>query len=366
MRAAVRSSLIAATRVAIAIGLVACRRVDDEPRVVATTRTGDTEPSRPTTAMVTTMVVPDFAPVAKRLGPSVVTVISTVREKDSGARNKVVRGVGSGMLVGERRQVLTNEHVVASAKHVEVELAGGERLVARVVHADDMLDLALLELDDALPESATAAVLSDRAPTPGEWVMAVGQPFGLGHTVTVGVVGGLGRDHDDLGRPEGLRDDGIWSFIQTDASINTGNSGGPLVDADGRVVGITTAVRLDGQGLAFAIPAAMVRRFLDDVWAHGRVRHTRIGIKAENAEAGVLPGHGSLVRVTAVDASGPAADAGIVVGDFVIAIDGAPVRRVSDVAYLAQLAGVGARVTVRIRRDGAEPQDVLLVPADAG
>jgi S1-C subfamily serine protease len=269
------------------------------------------------------------------------------------------------MVVSANGQVLTNEHVVASAKHVEVELAGGERLTARVLHADDMLDLALLELD-GVPEGVTPVAISEHAPTPGEWVMAVGQPFGLGHTVTVGVIGGLGRDHDDLGRPEGLRADGIWSFIQTDASINTGNSGGPLVDADGHVVGITTAVRLDGQGLAFAIPAAMVRRFLDDVWTFGRVRHTRLGIKAENAEAGVLPGRGSLVRVTAVDASGPAAHAGIEVGDLVIAIDGHVVRRVSDVAYLAQLAGVGARLNMTIRRDGGTAQELLVIPADGG
>lgn len=353
---------------AIAIAIFACRRVDDEPQPRPIAKVHEDPPDERATTRTpapTTMVVPDFAPVASRVGPSVVTVISTVRERESSTRNKVVRGVGSGVFVGTRGQVLTNEHVVSSAKRVEVELAGGERIAAKVVHADDMLDLALLELD-AAPPQIDAVVLSDRAAAPGEWVMAVGQPFGLGHTVTVGVIGGLGRDHDDLGRPEGLREDGIWSFIQTDASINTGNSGGPLVDAAGNVVGITTAVRLDGQGLAFAIPAAMVRRFLDDVWEHGRVRHTRLGIKAENAEAGVLPGRGSLVRVTAVDAEGPAADAGIVPGDFVIAIDGTAVRRVSDVAYLAQLAGVGAKITMRIRRDGAEPQDVLLVPSEAG
>jgi S1-C subfamily serine protease len=348
---------------AIALVACACRRVDDEPAQPRDHAAVVKEDPRPTTAV--TMVVPDFAPVAAKLGPSVVTVISTVRERDVGTRNKVVRGVGSGVFVGDAGQVLTNEHVVASAKRVEVELAGGERLAARVVHADDMLDLALLELDGSKPE-VVPVVISERAPTPGEWVMAVGQPFGLGHTVTVGVVGGLGRDHDDLGRPEGLREDGIWSFIQTDASINTGNSGGPLVDASGQVVGITTAVRLDGQGLAFAIPAAMVRRFLADVWAYGRVRHTRLGIKAENAEAGVLPGRGSLVRVTSVDPEGPAAAAGIEPGDFVIAIDGTAVRRVSDVAYHAQLAGVGARVTMRIRRDGDAPHDVLLVPTEAG
>src|SRR5690606_31602761 len=208
--------------------------------------------------------------------------------------------------------------------------------------------------------------LAEKDPRAGQFVMAVGQPFGLGHTVTVGVVSGLGRDYVDVGRPQGLDPDGIWSFIQTDASINIGNSGGPLVDADGKVVGITTAVRADGQGLAFAIPSIMARRFLDEVWTHGRVRHARLGIKAENAAAGELPGRGSAVRVTEVDATGPGAKAELQPGDFILAIDDTPVNRVSDVAYLTQLRGVGARMTLTVRRGDAEPEDVLVIPAMGG
>jgi len=346
-----------------------CRRVGDEapPSGDARVRTAAGEPVEGvrTAASHSTIVVPDFAAVASRVGPAVVTVIATVREPEGDTKSKVVRGVGSGMIVDAAAgQVLTNEHVVASASRVEVELADRERVTAQVVFADDMLDLALLQLVRT-PSELQAVVFADRAPRPGEWVMAVGQPFGLGHTVTVGVISGLRRDHDDLGRPEGLRPDGIWSFIQTDASINVGNSGGPLVDVDGRVVGITTAVRRDGQGLAFAVPGEMALRFLDEVRTHGRVRRARLGISAENVLEHELPGDGEIVRVTKVDNDGPASRAGITVGDIVLAIDGEPVRRVSDVAYITQLHGAGARMAMTIQR-GSEPAVDVLVIAEAG
>ncbi len=351
---------------AIAVGLAApggCRRVDDDvpsdgpPEA----RVATPQPVAPVRA-TTTFVVPDFAEVASRVAPSVVTVVAEVPRREGSGRS--VRGVGSGMIVSANGQVLTNAHVIAKAAAIEVELASGERLAATVVFADDLLDLALLELA-AAPTGVLPVEFSERAPVPGAWVMAVGQPFGLGHTVTVGVVGGLGRDHDDLGRPDGLREDGIWNFIQTDASINIGNSGGPLVDADGRVVGITTAVRSDGQGLAFAVPAEMARRFLEEVWTFGRVRHARLGMNAHNAEAGVLAGRGGVVQLTAVDDAGPAANAGLVTGDIVLAIDGTPVRRVSDVAYRTQLRGVGARLTFTIARAGGAAAEAVVIPAEA-
>jgi S1-C subfamily serine protease len=264
-------------------------------------------------------------------------------------------------VVSTRGQVLTNEHVVAQATAVEVELASLDRIPAKVVYADPLLDLALLDLE-TVPSDLTPVEFSEREPVAGQWVMAVGQPFGLGHTVTVGVISGLARDYVDLGRPPGLREDGMWSFIQTDASINIGNSGGPLVDADGLVVGITTAVRADGQGLAFAIPSAMGRRFLEEVWTYGRVRHPRLGIKADNA-TGELVGRSMVVRVTEVDPTGPGAKAQLAVGDLILAIDEAPVTRVSDVAYLTQLRGVGAKLRLTVKRPEEPVLQVVVIPA---
>ncbi|MCA9704479.1 MAG: trypsin-like peptidase domain-containing protein [Myxococcales bacterium] len=350
---------------ALAAGLtLGCRRVDEPrpaPHDVVPRVEPPAPPERPSSGGKT-IVVPDFARVATELSPSVVTVISTVPSRGNQGEQKTLRGVGSGMLVSALGQVLTNEHVVADATKIQVELSTRELLDARRIYADPLLDLALLELRGA--EVPLAPVqFSDREPTPGEWVMAVGQPFGLGHTVTVGVISGLRRDHDDLGRPPGLDPAGIWSFIQTDASINIGNSGGPLVDADGKVVGIATAVRSDGQGLAFAIPAPMARRFLEEVWTHGRVRHARLGIDAENALDGALPGRGSAVRVTKVDDKGPGAKAGLAEGDFILAINERPVSRVSDVAYLTQLYGVGSQLTIRRKRGTLPADNVLLISA---
>lgn len=340
----------------------ACRRIEDGRPASQQIPTKTMErPSDLEVVQPTTMVVPDFARVAQVLGPSVVTVVATV-PRPGGRKSKALRGLGSGVVV-KHKYILTNEHVVASATRVDVELSNGTRIPAEVAVAEPLVDLALLELQDGL-DSLEPITWADEDPSPGQWVMAMGQPFGLGHTVTVGVVSGLGRDHDDLGRPAGLDPDGFWSFIQTDASINIGNSGGPLVDASGHVVGITTAVRNDGQGLAFAIPSTMAQRFVEEAIEHGRVRLARLGIKAENEANPQVTGRASAVRVTEVEDGSPGARAGLQPGDLLLSIDGTDVTRVSEVAYLTQLQGVGAQLDVTIARNGEQTQ-VLLVPGEA-
>lgn len=355
--------IVLGTLLGVALALPGCRRIEEAPPLprgpspVATPP--EVEPP-PEGRESHTVVVPDFGHVAAAVSPAVVTVTFAVPGRAT-SPNKVVRGLGSGMVVSNRGQILTNAHVTAEAQNIFVELSTRDRVPARVVFADPMLDLALLELE-SVPEGLVPVTFAQTEPRPGEWVMAVGQPMGLGHTVTVGVVSGLGRDHRDIGRPPQLDKNGIWSFIQTDASINVGNSGGPLVNTDGEVVGITTAVRSDGQGLAFAIPAPMARRFLEEVWTYGRVRHARLGIAAENAY-GALEGRGSVVRITKVEEPGPGADASLLVGDLLLAIDDHPITRVSEVAYLTQLAGVGSRVTVTIKRGERAPEQIVLVPS---
>jgi S1-C subfamily serine protease len=349
--------------------VVSCRRVDDAPPR-STSRASapepeDTEGSPPPSGGggPRTIVVPDFAKTASTLRPSVVTVISTVPKSD-GDGSKVVKGLGSGMIVSYSGEVLTNEHVVASATRVDVELSSLERIPAEVAVAEPKLDLALLKLEHA-PKDLQPVSFADRRPDPGQWVMAVGQPFGLGHTVTVGVVSGLDRDHDDLGRPAGLDPNGLWSFIQTDASINVGNSGGPLVDASGVVIGMTTAVRSDGQGLAFAIPSPMAKAFLNEARTYRRVRMARLGINADNISAAEMPGRGFVVRVTRVDEGGPGFKAGLKVGDYILRVGTTDVVRVSQVAYLAQLAGVGSRLSLTIKRADAPTQEVIIIPDEA-
>lgn len=269
------------------------------------------------------------------------------------------------MIVTRSGEVLTNQHVIANALSIEVELANGRRYPARVLVATERLDLALLQIEGTAIDLPSVQ-LSTKPPQPGAWVMAMGQPFGLGDTVTVGVISGLKRDYDDLGRPEGLHAEGMWSFIQTDASINIGNSGGPLVDQYGEVVGITTAVRNDGQGLAFATPAAMLSAFLADAHRYGRVRFVRLGIKADHADFQTDDHHQTGVRITAIDPDGPAAQTDLRVGDIIVRVDGTRVSRVSDVAYLAQLSGVEHPLRLDIHRDGvAEALTVTLTPIEA-
>lgn len=354
----------------VVVHALGCRPVEDAPRRglppmqrVTPRKAKPTDETSEDVHGSTTVVIPSFAKITEKLSPSIVTVVSTVEKGSDATIPSTVRGLGSGMVVSAGGQILTNQHVIAEASSVEVELSTHERMSAKVLVADSMLDLALLEITDP-PRQLEPVEFLDRDPVPGEWVMAVGQPLGLGHTVTVGVISGLHRDFGDLGRPSGLRADGIWSFIQTDASINIGNSGGPLVDADGKVVGITTAVRNDAQGLAFAVPSAMARRFLEEVWTYGRVRHARLGIRGENVGPRVFPGRGSSVRITHVEPGGPGDKAGLRKGDFILAIDDIPVARVSDVAYLSQLLGVGSRIPITIKTADRPVSQVLIIPSE--
>lgn len=331
---------------------VGCQAIDEPARKEQSPPPVSSAPAEPLAVSrelpLTTVSLPDFSTVAEAVGPSVVAVISKIGDDEEGPR-----GIGSGMIISSRGEILTNEHVVANAREILVQLPDHSQVVAEVVAEDPLVDLALLQLRGEIA-GLQPVEFRTRDPKPGEWIMAVGQPFGLGDTVTVGVVSGLGRDYGDVGRPPRLDPDGIWSFIQTDAAINIGNSGGPLVDLEGKVLGITTAVRQDGQGLAFAIPAAMAVTFIDEVRTHQRLRHTRLGITAKDAldEEGLA----SVVRVTEVDEDGPGASAGLQVGDLLLKLDGQRITKVSDVVYLTQLAGVGTKIPLEIRRKPAPPK----------
>lgn len=347
--------------------LVACRPIEEGEGVAPAVRraapAAAPTPTRYEAPAAATATYPDFVSVAERLRPSVVSVVSTHERAEADTNGRVLRGIGSGMLVSTSGHVLTNQHVIAGAAKVDIELTNRSRVRARVLASDDLLDLALLELESPVA-GLEPVVFRDRPAAPGEWVMTMGQPYGLGHTVTVGVVSGLGRDHTDLGRPPGLRPDGFWSFIQTDASVNIGNSGGPLVDLTGQVLGLNTAVRSDGEGLAFAIPAAIARRFLEEVWTYGRVRHARLGLTVNDVGPDVFPGRLSAVRVTAVEAGGPGARAGLKPNDIILAIDDQSIARGSELAYHAQLRGVGAQIDLLVQR-GAEPRRHRVIPSEA-
>ena len=249
--------------------------------------------------------------------------------------------------------IVTNHHVVDRADEIVVGLTDGRNLPARLVGVDPQVDLAVLQVEG---EDLTALEFADSAALRvGDFVVAVGNPFGLDQTVTSGIVSALGRS--------GLGIEGYEDFIQTDASINPGNSGGALVDLSGRLVGINTAIvspsRYGGSvGLGFAIPSNMVAAIMEQLVAHGEVRRGRIGltVQALDAELAAALGVDAADGVVVVDVEpGSAADAaGVEPGDIVTAMADREVRRVSDYHGQSALVMAGDTVTLRVARDGAE------------
>jgi S1-C subfamily serine protease len=227
-----------------------------------------------------------------------------------------VTSLGSGVIVSPDGYVLTNNHVVERGARFRVGFPDGRELVAKVVGTDPSSDLAVLKLEGHglpfVPMGRSEDLLI------GETVIAIGNPFGLSHTVTTGVVSAVHRNF-----PAGDRT--MFDFIQTDASINPGNSGGPLLDIEGRLIGINTAILGErNAGIGFAIPIDRARRVAEDLIAHGEVREGYLGISVEDlpAREGAPPGATGGVRVTGVDPGSPAERAGVRRGDVVEAVDG--------------------------------------------
>ena len=282
--------------------------------------------------------------VVERVGPSVVRI--DIRRRD---RNGPPEGSGSGVLVSPDGLILTNSHVVHGSKRVDVATLDGRRLVARVLSDDPDTDLALARVEDAttLPH----ATLGDsKKLRPGQIASAIGNPLGFDATVTAGVVSALGRSlRSQSGR---LIDD----VIQTDAALNPGNSGGPLVSSHGEVIGINTAIIRGAQGLCFAVSSNTANFVLGEILRHGRVRRAYIGVGASTT---VLPRRVALrlglqqatgALITAIENEGPAAEAGLMTGDFVLSIDGQPVTGADDLVRLLGGNAIGRTVSVEVLR----------------
>jgi S1-C subfamily serine protease len=260
-------------------------------------------------------------------------------------------GAGSAVLVSSAGLALTNSHVVHGATAVEMELGEGAAELADVVGDDPFTDLALLRLTRAHAYPALALGDSNDLRV-GALVLAVGAPFGLARTVTMGIVGALGRT---LLGPRGRSIEGV---IQTDAQLNPGNSGGPLLDVGGRVVGINAAMHPGGAGLCFAVPANTARFVMDEIAVHGRVRRGYLGLSAEEV---VLPRalverHGlasaRAVVVRSAEPGSPADAAGIAAGDVLVRLAGRPIATVSDLQRLLVGEVIGRSLTVDLLRTG--------------
>jgi serine protease Do len=320
-----------------------------------------------------------FAPVVKRVLPAVVNISSTKVIKTSGQMNPQMdpmfrqffgddspfgggrqsaprsqreQGLGSGVIVSPEGYILTNNHVVDGANDVRVTLSDKREFKARVVGTDAKTDIAVLKIDaDSLP---SLVIGNSNNLEVGDYVLAIGNPFGLGGTVTMGIVSATGRSNLGIEQYE--------DFIQTDAPINPGNSGGALVNDRGELVGINTAILANGsegnQGIGFAVPLSVARNVMDQILHNGKVVRAYLGVMSQQVTPAIAKAFhddkvsGALVSSVAPDS--PAAHAGIEKGDIILAVDGQPVADSAQLAMHISLMQPGTDVTVKVLRDGSE------------
>ena len=257
------------------------------------------------------------------------------------------RALGSGFIIDAQGHVVTNAHVIDGADEVKVKLADDREFTAKVKGKDTRLDIAILELQGA-KDLPVASLGSSQEMRIGDYVVAIGNPFGLGDTVTMGIVSAKSRDLH-----AGPYDD----FIQTDASINPGNSGGPLFNLRGQVIGINTAINPNGKGIGFAIPSDALRGVLSQLVSTGHVERGRLGVLIQPVDAplakalGLDRPKGALVGD--VETMGPAGKVGIRPGDVVVSVDGEEVPHAQDLPRLVARHAPGATVRVGVVRDRA-------------
>ena len=336
-----------------------------------------------------TAAAPDFAQIAERYGPAVVNIsVSGIRKASAdegdeaaatqqrgvpdmdpsdpffeffkrfqgpngfggpqGQRDMPVRGQGSGFIVSADGTILTNAHVVRDAKDVTVKLTDRREFQAKVLGSDPKTDVAVLKIDAKnLP---TVPLGNARELKVGEWVLAIGSPFGFENSVTAGVVSAKGRS---------LPEDSFVPFIQTDVAVNPGNSGGPLFNARGEVVGINSQIfsRTGGyQGLSFAIPIELASRIKDQIVATGKASHARLGVAVQEVNQTLADSfkldkpEGALV--SNVDAGGPADKAGLKTGDVIRKVNGQPIIASGDLPALIGQSTPGEKVTLEVWRQG--------------
>ena len=294
----------------------------------------------------------ELSEVARRAMPAVASITTT--QPSAGGQSDEQTGLGSGFVIHSSGYILTSAHVIDGAKEIRVNLLTPDGFTdeyeATVVGEDKQTDFALLKI----PARRKLPVLSlgksgdvDIA----DWVVVIGNPFGLGHSVSVGVVSFKGRT--DV-TPSGL--EGFFDYIQTDAAINPGNSGGPVLDLRGDVVAIANAVNVSGQGIGFAVPIDVAKSVIPHLIREGRVRRGWVGISIQDltpetaAELRSRSGHG--VLVSEVVDKGPGARAGLRVGDVITHVDGVEIHRAHTLRWRVSNKGAGRHVRLKVERNG--------------
>lgn len=304
---------------------------------------------------------PSFADLAEKLTPSVVNISSfSQSETENGEGNTPLsESLGSGFIIDGNGYIITNNHVVDKAESISVTLSDNTKTEARVIGKDPKTDLALIKIETKRPLNAVKFGDSDKIRV-GDWVLAIGNPFGLGSSVTAGIVSAKSRDIES-----GPYD----SFIQTDASINQGNSGGPMFNLQGEVIGISSAIFSTtgaSQGVGFAIPANLAGWVISQLKEHGEVKRGWIGIKIqpntpEIADSlGISANQG--VVVSGVTEQGPAQKAGLQAGDIVLSFNRQPIDNTKNLSRLIAETKIGTPAPIEIWRSGQK--QTLTVPIE--
>ena len=308
----------------------------------------------------------DFAEVASRMNAAVVNVDASSRgsgrrsrDLDEPQREGPRQGAGSGFVIDAEGHILTNFHVIDGADRITITLSDGRALRARVVGTDPAIDVALLAIDAGAAARLPVASFGDSDKLRvGEWVCAIGNPLGYVHSVTVGVVSFMGRK---------LFDNSLDDYIQTDAAINFGNSGGPLINARGEVVGINTAISSQANNIGFAIPINQVRAVLPQLKSRGRVARGFIGVTLETVTPalqralGLASGAGAIVQEVTPET--PAERAGLRPYDVIRSVDGRDVTSSDELIRDVSGRSPGSVTRLQVVRDGRE-QDVLVKLAE--
>ncbi|WP_158262691.1 Do family serine endopeptidase [Photobacterium sanctipauli] len=326
--------------------------------------------------------LPSLAPMLEQVTPAVVSIavegkqVSKQRLPDSfrfffgpdfpeeQVRERPFRGLGSGVIVdADKGYIVTNHHVIGGADKIMVQLHDGRELTAELIGSDQMSDIALLQLKDT--DNLTEIKLADSDQLRvGDFAVAIGNPFGLGQTVTSGIISALGRS--------GLNIENFENFIQTDAAINSGNSGGALVNLNGELVGINTAIlgpNGGNVGIGFAIPVNMVRNLTEQILEFGEVKRGVLGVQggeltSELADAfGYETNHGAFVNQVMPDSA--AEKAGLKAGDIIVSVNGKQIRTFGELRAKIATLGAGKQATLGLVRDGNEKKTVTVTLQEA-
>ncbi|WP_373777387.1 DegQ family serine endoprotease [Glaesserella sp.] len=329
--------------------------------------------------------VPSLAPMIEKVRPAVVSIF--VEGKTASAQTdraipeefefffgpnafgdrggpRQFRGEGSGVIIDANKgYVVTNNHVIDSAEKITVKLDDGREFIAKLIGSDPMSDVALLQLENPKDLTEIKFADSDKLRV-GDFTVAIGNPFGLGQTVTSGIVSALGRSTGSL-------DDGFESYIQTDAAVNRGNSGGPLINLQGELIGINTAIISPSggnAGIAFAIPSNMVNNLVHQIVEFGGVKRGLLGIKGGELNADlakefdVKAQQGAFVSEVMTDSA--ASKAGLKAGDVIVALNGQKIRSFSELRAKVATTGAGKEIEITYLRDGKENSVKTVLQSD--